>query len=171
MHEQKGGGASRSNDPASGTDVSLREFLMAAIQSARAECKEGIAHLEDSVAASERSHKDAIEKALTSIDKRFDGVNEFRGALNDLSKTMATKTDLVNLTDKVVAADEALEARFEALYQHNRGDIGLINKRLDLSQGSDEGSRLTKGSMYALITAAVAVIGLLVVLANYLTTH
>jgi hypothetical protein len=171
----EGGGASRSTDPASGTssatDVSLREFLMAAIQSARAECKEGIAHLEQSVAASEKASKDAIDKALASIDKRFDGVNEFRNALGDLGKTMATKTDVANLADKVVAADEALESRFESLYQRNRGDIDLINRRLDMRQGSDEGSRLTKGSLYAVIAAAVAVSGLLVVVATYLSSH
>jgi hypothetical protein len=151
--------------------VSLREYLMAAIQDARRECKEGIKHLEGSVAASERNSKENIDKALASIDKRFEGVNEFRDALGDLSKTMATKVDVVNLADKVVAADEALESRFEALYQRNRGDIDRINQRLDLNQGASEGSRLTKGALYAAIATAVAVLGLLVVVANYFSGH
>jgi hypothetical protein len=172
-NKEEGGGASRSTDPAFGTssatDVSLREFLMAAIQASRKECKDGIEHLEQSVAQSERANKEAIEKALASIDQRFDGVNEFRGALNDLGKTMATKQDVGNLTDKVVAADEALEARFEALYQRNRDDIDKMGRRLDLREGAEQGSRLTKGSLYAVIAAAVAVIGLIVLLANFLT--
>ena len=172
---EEGGGASRSTDPAAGTsaatDVSLREFLMQAIEASRRECKEGIAHLEKSVAESEKNSKEAIEKALVSIDKRFDSVNEFRDALSDLSREMAKKTDVENLADKVVLADEALESRFEALWQRNRGDIDLINKRLDIGQGTTEGARLTKGSLYAAIAAAVAIIGLLVVLANYLSTH
>jgi hypothetical protein len=40
---------------------------------------------------------------------------------------------------------------------------------MDLNQGADEGARLTKGSFYASVAAAVAIIGLLVVLANYLS--
>ena len=171
----QGGGASRSTDPAAGTsaatDVSLREYLMQEIQASRRECKEGLRHLEASVAAAEHNSKENIEKALASIDGRFKNVNEFRGALTDLSKEMAKKSDVENLTDKVVAADEALEARFEALWQRNRGDIDLINKRLDLNQGAAEGSRLTKGALYATIAAAVAILGLLVVLANYVSSH
>jgi hypothetical protein len=172
---EEGGGASRSTDPAAGTsqatDVSLREYLMAAIESSRRECKEGIRHLQESVDASEQSSQEAIKTALTSIDRRFDGVNEFRAALADLGKTMAKKTDVDNLAEKVVAADEALEARFEGLYQRNRDDLTAIARRLDLSQGALEGSRLTKGALYATIAAAVAILGLVVVAANYIAGH
>jgi chromosome segregation ATPase len=175
VSELEGGGASRSTDPAagtsSGTDVSLREYLIQAIENSRRECREGIAHIEQSIAASKRNADENLRTALTSIDRRFDNVNEFRDALGDLSQTMATKVDMKSLTDKVVAADEALEARFEALYQRNRDDIDRINKRLDLSQGELAGSRLTKGSLYALVAAVVGIIGLLVFLANYLTSR
>jgi hypothetical protein len=175
MSNEEGGGASRSTDPAagtsSGTDVSLREYLMAEIRSARYECKEGIKHLEESVAQAEKNSKENVEKALASIDRRFDGVNEFRGALNDLGKTMAKKTDVENLADKVVAADEALEVRFESLYQRNRDDIDDLRKRQNIREGQDQGSRLTKGALYAAVGIAVAIIGLLVVLANYISSH
>ncbi len=174
-HEDEGGGASRTTEPAGGTssatDVSLREYLMAAIQASRNECKDGIKHLEQSVAASEKSAAENIKTALASIDKRFDGVNEFRAALSDLSGQMATKVDVANLTEKIGAADEGLEARFQALYQRNRGDIDLINKRLDLREGSDSGSRLTKGALYAAVGVGIAVLGLIVVLANYFAVH
>ena len=141
---------------------------MQAIQASRAECKEGLRHLEASVAASEVNSKENIAKALSSIDRRFDSVNEFRDALGDLSKEMAKKTDVDNLAEKVVAADDALETRFHALYQHNRDDITALGKRMDLNQGADEGSRLTKGALYTSVAVAVALIGLLVVLANYI---
>jgi hypothetical protein len=95
--EPEGGGASRSTDLAAGTsqatDVSLREYLMAAIDNSRKECREGIRHVEESIAASHRNQEENIAKALTSIDKRFDSVNEFRDALADLSNRMATKVD------------------------------------------------------------------------------
>lgn len=173
--EDEGGGASRSTDPAAGTssatDVSLREYLMAEIRASRSEFKTGLQHLESSVAAAERSANESIKTALASIDRRFEGVNEFRAALTDLSKTMAARNDLNNLGEKMVASDEALEARFESLYQRNRGDIDLINKRLDTREGAEAGTRLTKGSLYGTATILIAVIGILIVAANYITGH
>jgi hypothetical protein len=172
--DSKGGGASQSTDPALGTstatDVSLREFLSAQIENSRRECKEGIRHVEQSIAAANKNADENIKKALDSIDRRFDSVNEFRGALNDLSVKMASKEDVANLAEKVVAADEALEVRFESLYRRNRDDIEKINTRLNLREGQESGARLTKGSLYAAIAAAVAVIGLVVVIANYLAS-
>jgi hypothetical protein len=171
----EGGGASKSTDPAAGTsqstDVSLREFLTQEIQNSRAECKAGIERVEAMIAAANKNADENVKKALDSIDRRFDSVNEFRGALSDLSAKMASKDDITNLSDKFSAADEALEVRFEQLYQRNRDDITKINERLNLREGQESGSRLTKGSLYASIGAAVAIIGLLVVLANYLSTH
>ena len=171
----EGGGASRSTDPAAGTsaatDVSLREYLMQAIAASRQECRDGLKHLEDSVAKAETNSKENIEKALASIDRRFDGVNEFRGALADLSKMMATKQDVTNLADKVIAADESLEARFEALWQRNRDDIDSLGRRLDLRQGQDLGSKITTTTLVTVVTLAIAAIGLLVLLANYLTSR
>jgi hypothetical protein len=173
--EDLGGGASRSTDPAAGTssatDVSLREYLMQAIQASRHECQDGLKHLEHSVEASKQAQKEAVDKALASIDKRFDGVNEFRGALTDLSNRMATRDGLDGLADKVIAADAALESRFEALYRRNRDDIEMMQKRLDLREGEDEGTRLTKGTYAAGLAALGTIVGLLIVLANYLTSH
>jgi hypothetical protein len=172
---QQGGGASRTTDVAAGTsqatDVSLREYLWTAIENARRECRENVEHVEAMIAASNKNADENIKKALSSIDKRFDSVNEFRGALGDLSAKMATKEDLTNLAEKFHAADEALEARFEALYQRNRDDIDKGAARLNMREGQEAGSRLTKGSLYAAIAAAVAIIGLLVVLANYLSSQ
>lgn len=169
----EGGGASRSTDPAAGTsaatDVSLREYLMQAIAASRAECRDGLRHLEQSVSAAEENAKENIEKALASIDRRFDSVNEFRDALSDLSKLMAKKDDVDNLGEKVVAADKALEARFEALYQRNRDDIDKLSRRMDLNQGADEGSRLTNTQYAAGLAALGTLIGILVVAANWLS--
>jgi hypothetical protein len=168
----EGGGASRSTDPAAGTsaatDVSLREYLMQAIGASRNECREGLRHLEEMVTAAEANSKENIAKALLSIDRRFDNVNEFRGALSDLSKQMATKQDVTNLTDKVLAADEALESRFEALWQRNRDDIDAMGRRLDLRQGQEAGSKITTTTLVTVTTLAIAVIGVLFVAANYI---
>lgn len=172
MVEDVGGGASRSTDPAAGTsaatDVSLREYLIQAIENSRRECRESIKSVERAISAADANTAENIKTALLSIDRRFDGVNEFRGALDDLSKQMAKKTDVDNLADKVVAADRALESRFEALYQRNRDDIDKISGRLNIREGQDTGSQLTKGALLAVVTVVVAVLGLIVVAANYL---
>jgi hypothetical protein len=142
---------------------------MQAIAASRQECREGLRHLEQSVAAAESNSKENIAKALASIDRRFDSVNEFRNALNDLGKTMAKKDDVDNLGEKVVAADDALEARFEALYQRNRDDIDKLARRMDLREGQQEGSRLTMGNLIAVLSVGIALIGIVVVLANYMS--
>lgn len=128
------------------------------------------ANIKELFDANREAQTEATNKALDSIDKRFDGVNEFRGALNDLSTRMATKDQLDGLADKLETSSHALESRFEALYQRNRDDIDKITTRLNLREGEDQGSRLTKGSLYTIVGVAVGVIGLLVVLANYFTT-
>jgi hypothetical protein len=171
----EGGGASRSSEPAAGTsqatDVSLREYLTKQIENSRRECHDGLKRVEDMITAANRNADENVKKALDSIDRRFDSVNEFRGALQDLSTRMATKDDVKNLGDKVAASDEAIESRFETLYQRNRDDIDKIATRLNLREGQESGSRLTKGSLYAVIGAAVAIIGLLVVVANWMASN
>lgn len=170
--DEQGGGASRSTDPAAGTsaatDVSLREYLMQAIENSRKECREGIKNVEHSIVMANRNAEENIEKALKSIDKRFDSVNEFRDALADLSKTMATSVDVRNLGEKVVAADDALETRFQSLYQHNRDDITAISRRLDLREGQEAGSRLTTGSLVTIVTVVGIAISAVVVIVNVL---
>jgi hypothetical protein len=159
----RGGGASRSTDPAAGTsqatDVSLREHLTTLIENSRRECQEGIRHVEESIEQARKNAEENTKKALDSIDRRFEGVNEFRAALNDLSQQMATRIDLKNLSDRT-------SERFDDV---NRV-LSQMNTRLDLREGEQAGSRLTVGSMVAVGTAIVAVLGFVVVLANYLSS-
>jgi hypothetical protein len=171
----EGGGASRSTDPAAGTssatDVSLREYLTTLIEASRRECRDNVDSLRAQMRASDRARAEAIEKALLSIDKRFENVNEFRAALNDLSKRMATQESLHGIVEKFEAAMEGLEVRFEALYQRNRDDITAIVKRLDLREGQSVGSRLTTTTLVTTVTVAIALLGLIIVLANYFSSH
>lgn len=159
-----GGGASRSTDPAAGTsastDVSLREHLSDQIAESRRDCREGIAQVEKAIALAQRNAEENIRSALVSIDKRFASVNEFRDALSDLSKTMATSVDLKNLSDRT-------SERFDLV----RDSVDKLNTRMDLREGQEEGSRLTTTTLVTLVTVAVAVLGLIIVAANYFSSR
>lgn len=161
MSEQ-GGGASRSTDPAAGssaaTDVSLREYLMQAIQDSRRECRDNIAHLEKHFDEVQRHNEEVARENMADITRRFDGVNEFRDALSDLSKLMATKDNLGRVEEKFETAIQAQSAR-----------LTTIERRFDVREGQQAGSRLTYGNMAALLAVAATIIGIIVVLANWLS--
>jgi hypothetical protein len=162
MSEEQGGGASRTTDVAAGTssatDVSLREYLGRMIDDSRRECRDNIAHLEKHFDEMHKHQEEQFDDAMAGIDKRFDGVNEFRNALADLSSLMATKDNMLRVEEKLTAQNTAIADR-----------VTLMEKRIDLREGQESGSRLTKASLYAAVGVAIAGIGILVVLANYLT--
>lgn len=161
---EEGGGASRTTDPAAGTssatDVSLREYLAQDIANSRREFRDSMAQLQKHIDELHDHQEEIFKQAMTGIDKRFDGVNEFRDALSDLSALMATKDMLARVEEKFGTNVDALSQR-----------LTTLDKRMDLKEGQEAGSRLTKTGLYAAIGVAVALIGLLVVIANYLTTH
>jgi hypothetical protein len=158
----EGGGARRSTDPAAGTsqatDVSLREYLTAAINESRRECRENIAHLQRHVDEIQSFNEQSRKEEMADIARRFDGVNEFRNALSDLSKLMATKDNLGRVEEKFEAQSGAQNMRLTAL-----------ERRLDLREGQHEGSRLTMGNLIALVTVGIGILGSIIVLANYLS--
>lgn len=147
---EEGGGASRSTDPAAGTssatDVSLREFL-----------NERINAVERRSEARFTAMQQAVDLALEATERRFEGVNEFRSTLSDQAQHFVT-VDTLN----------AIVERLEAKTERNRDTIIEVSKRIDRREGQESGSRLTKGSFYAAFGAAIAFIGLMIVLASYI---
>lgn len=164
MHEDIGGGASRSTDPAAGTssatDVSLREYLTALISAAERRSDARFEAMKDMVQTAFSEAQKAIDKAEAATDKRLEGMNEFRDTLSDQANNFVTKDAL-----------DALTLRLEAMITRNRQDLDQLSKRIDTREGEIKGSRLTWGNMAALLASFAVVIGLLVVLANYLSSH
>lgn len=160
----EGGGASRSTDPAAGTsaatDVSLREFLASAIDDSRRECRENIAHLEKHFDEVTKHAESTLAEFRKDVSRRFDGVNEFRDALSDLSSLMATKTDLGRVEEKFATLTGGLADRITA-----------VERRLDLREGQTQGSRITTTTLVTIVTVGVLVIGVIVAVANYLATR
>ena len=162
MSVDEGGGASRTTDPAAGssaaTDVSLREYLMAQITAAEKRSDLRFESMKEQVLSAFESSQRAIDKADIATEKRFEGVNEFRAALSDQASRFVTTETLNSLGDKL-----------EASIERNRDDLDKLSKRIDLREGEVQGSRLTWGNMAALIGAAAAGIGAIIVIANILT--
>jgi hypothetical protein len=158
----RGGGASRSTDPAAGTssatDVSLREYLGAAIDESRRECRDNIAHLEKHFDEVTTHAEESLDEFRRDVSRRFDGVNEFRGALEDLSQRMATKDNL-----------SRVEEKFEANIGAQAARVTVLERRIDLREGEQVGSKVTMGNLIAAASVFAAVIGALFVLVNYLS--
>lgn len=161
---EDGGGASRSTDPAAGssaaTDVSLREYLMAQIDAVEKLSDQRFEAMKEQVAAAFASSQRAIDKADEATEKRFEGVNEFRAALSDQATRFVTTDTLHALGDKL-----------EAAINRNREDLDNLATRIDLREGQVSGSRLTMGNLIALVTVGLGILGVIIVLANYLASN
>jgi len=146
---EEGGGASRSTDPAAGTssatDVSLREFLAQRIDA-----------VERRSEARFTAMQQAVDLALEATERRFEGVNEFRATLSDQAQHFVTNETLT-----------AIIERLDAKIERNRDMITEVSKRIDRREGIEAGGRITKGSFYAAFGAAIAFIGLMIVVASY----
>jgi len=164
MNEGTGGAASRTTDPAAGTsavtDVSLREYLMAQINAAESRSDIRFEAMKQQVQEAFAASQLAIDKADTATEKRFEGVNEFRAALADQATTFVTQDALISLGEKLQLSIE-----------RNRDDLDNLSKRIDIREGELQGSRITKGTLVTATTIAIGVIGLMVVLASYFSTH
>lgn len=101
------------------------------------------------VQAALTSQKDAVTKAETATNKRFESVNEFRGQLNDQAALFLPRTE------------------YDARHTNLEDRVTDITNRLNRSEGSRDGVRLTTGTLVTIITVAVIVIGLVVAIANY----
>ena len=158
----EGGGASRTTDPAAGTstatDVSLREYLTALINAAEKRSDARFESMKTMVETAFETSKAAVSKAESATDKRLEGMNEFRDTLSDQAAHFVTKDSLASLVEKL-----------EAQIDRNREDLDALAKRIDVREGQIQGSRLTWGNMASLLAAFAVVVGLVVVLANYIS--
>jgi DNA anti-recombination protein RmuC len=136
----------------------LREYLGAVIFESRREFRDALANLEKHFDEAQLHQEETLAAFRGEVSRRFDGVNEFRDALSDLSALMATKDNL-----------SRVEEKFEARAAGNAQRITALERRIDLREGEQQGSRITYGNMAALIAASATIIGIIVVASNYLS--
>lgn len=109
------------------------------------------------------AQKEAVIKAETANEKRFESVNEFRAQLGDQATRLLSRAEadvrFTSLADKV---DQAVDRAGVA--------IALIESRLNTLAGKEQGETGTRAGIYAAITAAVAILGAIIIVANLLAS-
>jgi hypothetical protein len=103
---------------------------------------------EKAVAAALAATKEAINKAEVATGKRFESVNEFRAQLADQSNTLMPRQEYT-------VQHKALESK-----------LSDLTDRINIADGKIKGAQLTSGKIYAAIGGAVAIISIIVVIAN-----
>ncbi len=107
-----------------------------------------------------KSNEQAINKAEAQIDHRFTSVNEFRGALNDLSSRMMPRSEH-DIKDK------ALSDRIDAIDRH----INSLQITLTELTSQDIGKKQGLGFVGAIVAGTTAVIAMLVGLITLVFQH
>lgn len=160
----------------------LRVELARSIDEGDARLREHIQNQVAAIQAALVAAQRAIDKFEETVTARFQQVNEFRSALDDLGKTMATRRELEtavnNLAENIEKARSERQHQIEELrsmLQEMRSrldtgtDLRSLQARLDLGQGVREGSKATWGNIAALIAGTATILGIIIVLANALT--
>lgn len=92
--------------------------------------------------------KEAVLKAETATEKRFESVNEFRQQLSDQTNTFLSRLEYN-------AQHKAIEDR-----------VTDLTDRLNRTAGAKEGSEITMSKIYGAIGAVGVVLGIIILIAN-----
>lgn len=98
--------------------------------------------------------KEAIDKATTQLDKRLEGMNEFRNALRDTTAHAMPRELSISMID-------AVRREMAAQMEDVRSTLVTQGSRLDIIQGQAKGSSATIGYLFAaggLLLSIVAVV-------------
>lgn len=98
---------------------------------------------EKAVVAALQAAKEAVNKAETATEKRFEGVNEFRSSLSDLTATMMPRSEST--------------ARWSALADR----VNKLESNMDLIHGRGKGLSDTWGYVVGAIGAIGAVVAII----------
>ncbi len=99
------------------------------------------------------STKEAIIKADTANDKRFEGVNEFRNQLKDQQLTFLTRNEYDRAHTDLV---HTVESNSKTLSEQ----IAILTSRIDRKDGEKVGGTDVRGWIFAGISAIIAIISI-----------
>lgn len=115
-----------------------------------------------------RVEKDVVTATKVEMDKRLDGMNEFRDQLRDQAGQFARNDSVgemsIRLEEKIAGVAKAQSVRSDGL-AHQLDDIG---KRLERMGGEEAGSRITTGKLFAGLGGLAAFMGIVVIIVNLL---
>jgi hypothetical protein len=109
----------------------------------------------DAATAAQQASTTAIVKAEEANTKRFESVNEFRGALSDASKHNIGRSEVEQrIADQRVAFQVEIKAAMDKI-----ADLGARANRSEIAESEKKG---TKEGMLNVWKALVAILGLMV---------
>jgi phosphopantetheinyl transferase (holo-ACP synthase) len=132
--------------PARAEDISARELQSIMTERERANNQRFDAQ-EKAVAAALAAAKEAVAKAEAAAEKRFEGLNEFRGTLKDQQATLMPRAEVSVLL-------KSMDDKFKAMEEKHRG----TDERLAAIVARGEGINWLIGLIGALIGAASGMI-------------
>lgn len=121
--------------------------------------REHIRQVRDETAAALSASDKAIQKSETSMERRFESVNEFRAQLGDQAATFMPRKESE-------ARHQQAQDKLNALEKQITEQLGSLRSRLDRYEGSAKGEQLTMGKIYAGLAAAATLITLVIMIAN-----
>lgn len=130
--------------------VPLREHIEALIVALRQETASSFASVRREFDATDRTAKEATDKANSAMDKRLDHMNEFRDQLRDQAAKFVTR-DLVD--ERIVALEKLLNGKTDS----NGERIG----RLETKGSNLDGRFWAIGAVVIVVNLLIAVAGLL----------
>ncbi len=93
--------------------------------------------------------RDAIEVARREGERGQEKANEFRGALDDLGRTMATQREV-----------EAFKEQYRAAHELLRGQVAELGRRFDVSVGRQAGMTGTAKMAAGVLSTILVAIGI-----------
>jgi len=104
---------------------------------------------ENVVTALREANDERFHKFEKTVSDRFAQVNEFRGSLDDLGKTMATRRELDDFKTLYATAHELL-----------RGQTVELGRRLDLESGKAQGVTATTKALVTGLSTLLVLLGI-----------
>lgn len=103
----------------------------------------------------------AADKVESTTRESFAKVNEFRNALDDLGKTMATRRELEDFKTEARRLIEDITARITAIGSRidTSPELHALTQRADILQGKSGGIGTTITFMQGLVLLVIALIG------------
>ena len=86
----------------------------------------------------------AIHKQENAIEKRFESVNELRGALDDAAKLLMPRSESNARYDALVAKIEDHQRQDNQLHQDIQKRFESLSHRIDIREGAQEGGKEVK---------------------------
>jgi len=109
--------------PASGAEnnPTLREYVDARFEAQEKAVEAALAAVKEQGASAQAAADRAVLKAETATEKRFEGVNEFRQALADNTRTLMPRAEAEQQLGAITKKVEDLTKRMDARDEQSRG--------------------------------------------------